>query len=155
MELDEDGNEADRAKIVIYDLSKGKREGEGVRFTITQGWDRSVGEVAVSFFPFLSFPSFLPFLSPRLAFLSLRIESYSIPDMIPSTVQHRRLHPLLHSRRPRPNQDLRPPRPPNSAPLINPPLPLPRILRAASHHRDGSGGRYPSSPEQQAFVYEE
>ncbi|EIM85929.1 alpha/beta-hydrolase [Stereum hirsutum FP-91666 SS1] len=34
-EMDEDGYEADRAKIVIYDLSK------DVRFTLTQPWDRS------------------------------------------------------------------------------------------------------------------
>ena len=33
----------DRAKIVIYDLEK------HVRFTVTQDWDRSPSELAVSF----------------------------------------------------------------------------------------------------------
>ncbi|KAJ8080473.1 Dipeptidyl-peptidase 5 [Marasmius tenuissimus] len=40
LELDEDGYEADRAKIVIYDLTK------NVRFTLTQQWDRSPAELA-------------------------------------------------------------------------------------------------------------
>ncbi|KAG5648332.1 hypothetical protein DXG03_004904 [Asterophora parasitica] len=35
LELDKDGYESDRAKIVIYDLVK------DVRYTLTQGWDRS------------------------------------------------------------------------------------------------------------------
>ncbi|KAF9468512.1 Alpha/Beta hydrolase protein [Collybia nuda] len=35
LELDEDGYESDRAKIVIYDLHK------DIRFTLTQDWDRS------------------------------------------------------------------------------------------------------------------
>ncbi|KAF8964345.1 Alpha/Beta hydrolase protein [Flammula alnicola] len=41
LELDDDGYEADRAKIVIYDLEK------HVRFTITQSWDRSPDALAV------------------------------------------------------------------------------------------------------------
>ncbi|KAH9049976.1 alpha/beta-hydrolase [Lactarius hengduanensis] len=41
-ELDEDGYESDRAKIVIYDLKK------DVRFTLTQPWDRSAEELAFS-----------------------------------------------------------------------------------------------------------
>jgi dipeptidyl aminopeptidase/acylaminoacyl peptidase len=43
LELDEDGYEADRAKIVIYDLDK------DVRYTLTQEWDRSPTSLAVSF----------------------------------------------------------------------------------------------------------
>ncbi|KAI0775548.1 alpha/beta-hydrolase [Trametes elegans] len=39
-ELDEDGYESDRAKLVLYDLKK------DVRFTITQHWDRSVSIIA-------------------------------------------------------------------------------------------------------------
>ncbi|KAG6857145.1 hypothetical protein H0H87_008715 [Tephrocybe sp. NHM501043] len=42
LELDEDGYESDRAKIVIYDLEK------EVRFTLTQGWDRSPDSLAFS-----------------------------------------------------------------------------------------------------------
>ncbi|KAG6890830.1 hypothetical protein C0995_003263 [Termitomyces sp. Mi166 len=42
LELDEDGYESDRAKIVIYDLIK------DVRFTLTQDWDRSPGSLAFS-----------------------------------------------------------------------------------------------------------
>uniref|UniRef100_A0A0W0FUP7 Dipeptidyl-peptidase V n=1 Tax=Moniliophthora roreri TaxID=221103 RepID=A0A0W0FUP7_MONRR len=39
-ELDEDGYESDRFKIVIYDLK------ENVRFTLTQKWDRSADQLA-------------------------------------------------------------------------------------------------------------
>ncbi|KAF7422399.1 hypothetical protein PC9H_010555 [Pleurotus ostreatus] len=42
LELDKDGYESDRAKIVIYDLNK------GVRFTVTQDWDRSPDKLAFS-----------------------------------------------------------------------------------------------------------
>ncbi|KAF5372283.1 hypothetical protein D9757_009637 [Collybiopsis confluens] len=42
LELDEDGYESDRAKIVIYDLKK------DIRFTLTQHWDRSPASLAVS-----------------------------------------------------------------------------------------------------------
>ncbi|GLB38400.1 putative prolyl oligopeptidase family protein [Lyophyllum shimeji] len=42
LELDEDGYESDRAKIVIYDLEK------DVRYTLTQGWDRSPDTIAFS-----------------------------------------------------------------------------------------------------------
>ncbi|KAI0041991.1 alpha/beta-hydrolase [Auriscalpium vulgare] len=42
LELDEDGYEADRAKVVIYDLVK------DVRYTLTQPWDRSPDSVAFS-----------------------------------------------------------------------------------------------------------
>lgn len=41
LELDQDGYESDRAKIVIYDLHK------DVRYTLTQHWDRSPGGLAV------------------------------------------------------------------------------------------------------------
>ncbi|KAI9510583.1 alpha/beta-hydrolase [Russula earlei] len=41
-ELDEDGYESDRAKVVIYDLNK------DVRYTLTQSWDRSAEEIAFS-----------------------------------------------------------------------------------------------------------
>ncbi|PFH53996.1 hypothetical protein AMATHDRAFT_53711 [Amanita thiersii Skay4041] len=42
LELDEDGYESDRAKIVIYDLQK------NVRFRLTQKWDRSPDSLAFS-----------------------------------------------------------------------------------------------------------
>ncbi|KAG5638713.1 hypothetical protein H0H81_010695 [Sphagnurus paluster] len=42
LELDKDGYESDRAKIVIYDLEK------DVRYTLTQGWDRSPDSLAFS-----------------------------------------------------------------------------------------------------------
>ncbi|PSR70526.1 hypothetical protein PHLCEN_2v13565 [Hermanssonia centrifuga] len=42
VELDEDGYESDRGKVVIYDLNK------DVRFTLTQKWDRSAAELAFS-----------------------------------------------------------------------------------------------------------
>lgn len=42
LELDKDGYESDRAKIVIYDLEK------DVRFTATQPWDRSADGLAFS-----------------------------------------------------------------------------------------------------------
>ncbi|KAG5635586.1 hypothetical protein H0H81_010732 [Sphagnurus paluster] len=42
LELDKDGHESDRAKIVIYDLEK------DVRYTLTQGWDRSPDSLAFS-----------------------------------------------------------------------------------------------------------
>ncbi|KAJ3491680.1 hypothetical protein NLI96_g535 [Meripilus lineatus] len=42
LELDQDGHESDRAKIVIYDLNK------DVRYTLTQQWDRSPDALAFS-----------------------------------------------------------------------------------------------------------
>ncbi|TFK74830.1 alpha/beta-hydrolase [Pluteus cervinus] len=42
LELDKDGYESDRAKIVIYDLEK------DVRYTLTQNWDRSPDGLAFS-----------------------------------------------------------------------------------------------------------
>ncbi|KAF7796251.1 hypothetical protein EIP86_007425 [Pleurotus ostreatoroseus] len=42
VELDLDGYESDRGKVVIYDLVK------DVRYTLTQKWDRSAGELAFS-----------------------------------------------------------------------------------------------------------
>jgi len=42
LELDKDGYESDRAKIVIYDLEK------DVRYTLTQKWDRSPDSLAFS-----------------------------------------------------------------------------------------------------------
>ncbi|TFK52466.1 alpha/beta-hydrolase [Heliocybe sulcata] len=42
LELDKDGYEADRSKVVIYDLKK------DVRFTITQHWDRSPDSIIFS-----------------------------------------------------------------------------------------------------------
>lgn len=47
LELDEDGYESDRAKIVIYDLRT------DVRYTLTQHWDRSPDSLAVR--PHVSF----------------------------------------------------------------------------------------------------
>ncbi|KAH9969542.1 alpha/beta-hydrolase [Russula dissimulans] len=41
-ELDKDGYESDRAKVVIYDLKK------DIRYTLTQPWDRSADELAFS-----------------------------------------------------------------------------------------------------------
>ncbi|KAN0087536.1 Merops: S09.UPW [Tylopilus felleus] len=42
LQLDEDGHESDRAKVVIHDLAK------HVSFTVTQGWDRSPSSLAFS-----------------------------------------------------------------------------------------------------------
>ncbi|KAH7912551.1 Alpha/Beta hydrolase protein [Hygrophoropsis aurantiaca] len=42
LELDKDGDESDRSKIVIYDLTK------DVRYTLTQNWDRSPAVVKFS-----------------------------------------------------------------------------------------------------------
>ncbi|KZT23468.1 alpha/beta-hydrolase [Neolentinus lepideus HHB14362 ss-1] len=42
LELDKDGYEADRSKLVVYDLKK------DVRFTITQHWDRSPSSIVFS-----------------------------------------------------------------------------------------------------------
>ena len=42
LELDTDGHESDRHKIVVYDLQK------NVRFTLTQDWDRSPDALSVS-----------------------------------------------------------------------------------------------------------
>ncbi|TBU45806.1 prolyl oligopeptidase family-domain-containing protein [Dichomitus squalens] len=39
-QLDRDGHESDRAKLVIYDLKK------DVQYTLTEHWDRSVGSIA-------------------------------------------------------------------------------------------------------------
>ena len=41
VELDLDGYDPDRGKVVIYDLAK------DIRYTLTQHWDRSAGELAV------------------------------------------------------------------------------------------------------------
>jgi hypothetical protein len=51
LELDKDGYESDRAKIVIYDMTK------DIRYTLTQHWDRSPDSLAVC-------PSLVPFLLP-------------------------------------------------------------------------------------------
>ena len=48
LELDRDGHESDRAKIVIYDLAK------NVRYTLTQNWDRSADGLSVSVVVILS-----------------------------------------------------------------------------------------------------
>ncbi|KAI9058154.1 alpha/beta-hydrolase [Trametes sanguinea] len=40
IELDQDGHESDRGKLVIYDLKK------DIRFTVTQHWDRTVSSIA-------------------------------------------------------------------------------------------------------------
>ncbi|KAH7885298.1 Alpha/Beta hydrolase protein [Phlebopus sp. FC_14] len=42
IQLDLDGNEADRRKVVIHDL------GKGISFTVTQDWDRSADSLAFS-----------------------------------------------------------------------------------------------------------
>jgi len=41
-EMAEDGNEADRAKIVVYDIEK------DIKFTLTQNWDRSAQQLTFS-----------------------------------------------------------------------------------------------------------
>jgi dipeptidyl aminopeptidase/acylaminoacyl peptidase len=81
LELDEDGHESDRAKIVIYDLEK------HVRFTVTQDWDRSPSELAFS-----KDDSFIYFTAGDQA----RIKIFALP--VPPTPSHSTTHPKLDAK---------------------------------------------------------
>ncbi|PPQ84495.1 hypothetical protein CVT26_003741 [Gymnopilus dilepis] len=78
LELDEDGYESDRAKIVIYDLEK------NVRFTITQHWDRSPSALAFS-------------KDDTIIYLTAgdeaKIKIFALP--VPPTPSHSTTHPTL------------------------------------------------------------
>ncbi|KAJ7600794.1 Alpha/Beta hydrolase protein [Mycena floridula] len=78
LEMDEDGYEADRSKIVIYDLVK------DVRFTLTQDWDRSPDALAFS-----KDGQFLYFTAGDNA----RIKTWVLP--IPPTPSKSTTHPEL------------------------------------------------------------
>ncbi|KAF8895353.1 Alpha/Beta hydrolase protein [Infundibulicybe gibba] len=78
LELDEDGYESDRAKIVIYDLRK------DVRFTLTQKWDRSPDALTFS-----KHDKFLYFTAGDEA----RIKVYALP--VPPTPAHSSTDPDL------------------------------------------------------------
>ncbi|TFY83863.1 hypothetical protein EWM64_g147 [Hericium alpestre] len=77
-ELDEDGYEADRAKIVIYDLVK------DVRFTVTQPWDRSAESLAFS-----QDSNFLYLTAGDIA----RVKVFVLP--VPATPEQSTAHPAL------------------------------------------------------------
>lgn len=81
LELDEDGYESDRAKIVIYDLEK------DVRFTITQSWDRSPSEMTFS-----KDDSFLYLTAGDEA----RVKVFALP--VPPTPSESTTHPRLDSK---------------------------------------------------------
>ncbi|KXN88269.1 Dipeptidyl-peptidase 5 [Leucoagaricus sp. SymC.cos] len=76
IELDEDGYESDRAKIVIYDL------GADVRYTLTQHWDRSVESIK-----FNPEGDFIYFTAADHA----RTKIYYLP--VPPTPSHSTTHP--------------------------------------------------------------
>ncbi|KAF8903097.1 Alpha/Beta hydrolase protein [Gymnopilus junonius] len=78
LELDEDGYESDRAKIVIYDLEK------DVRFTITQHWDRSPAALSFS-----KDDSFIYLTAGEEA----KIKIFALP--VPPTPSHSTTHPKL------------------------------------------------------------
>jgi len=81
LELDEDGYESDRAKIVIYDLEK------HVRFTLTQSWDRSPDGLAFS-----KDDDFLYLTAGDEA----KVKVFTIP--VPPTPSHSTTHPKLDSK---------------------------------------------------------
>jgi dipeptidyl aminopeptidase/acylaminoacyl peptidase len=84
LELDKDGAEADRAKIVIYDLER------DVRFTLTQEWDRSPDSLAFS-----KEGEFLYFTAGDEA----KVKVFVIP--VPPTPEQSTTHPVLpHKYRP-------------------------------------------------------
>ncbi|KAL0961326.1 hypothetical protein HGRIS_006284 [Hohenbuehelia grisea] len=78
LEMDKDGYEADRSKIVIYDL---KRD---VRFTVTQDWDRSPDRLAFS-----KEGNFLYFTAGNEA----RVNVFVLP--VPPTPSYSTTHPKL------------------------------------------------------------
>ncbi|PPQ63625.1 hypothetical protein CVT24_004378 [Panaeolus cyanescens] len=78
LELDKDGYESDRHKIVIYDLEK------DVRFTVTQDWDRSPSALAFS-----KDDTFLYFTGGDHA----KVKVFALP--VPPTPSHSTTHPKL------------------------------------------------------------
>ncbi|KIJ17964.1 Merops: S09.UPW [Paxillus involutus ATCC 200175] len=78
LQLDEDGHESDRAKVVIHDLYK------GVSFTITQDWDRSPSSLAFS-----ESGGFIYFTAEDIA----RTKIFTLP--VPSTPSESTAHPKL------------------------------------------------------------
>uniref|UniRef100_A0A8H8CEI2 Dipeptidyl-peptidase V n=1 Tax=Psilocybe cubensis TaxID=181762 RepID=A0A8H8CEI2_PSICU len=78
LELDRDGHESDRHKIVIYDLEK------QVRFTITQEWDRSASALSFS-----KDDDFLYFTAGDEA----KVKIFAIP--VPPTPSESTTHPKL------------------------------------------------------------
>ncbi|KII90539.1 hypothetical protein PLICRDRAFT_106263 [Plicaturopsis crispa FD-325 SS-3] len=78
IELDENGYEADRAKIVLYDLTK------DVRFTLTRAWDRSAESLEFS-----PDGTTLYFTAGDYA----RVKVYSLP--VPATPSQSTTHPSL------------------------------------------------------------
>ncbi|CDO77798.1 hypothetical protein BN946_scf184667.g1 [Trametes cinnabarina] len=78
IELDQDGHESDRGKLVIYDLKK------DVRFTVTQHWDRTVSSIAFAH-------------DDKTVFLTAgdiaRIKIFSLP--VPETPSHSTTDPDL------------------------------------------------------------
>ncbi|KDR82578.1 hypothetical protein GALMADRAFT_237969 [Galerina marginata CBS 339.88] len=81
LELDEDGYESDRAKIVIYDFEK------QVRFTVTQSWDRSPDALAFS-----KDDSFIYLTAGDEA----KVKVFGLP--VPPTPSHSTTHPKLDSK---------------------------------------------------------
>ncbi|KAG8214564.1 Alpha/Beta hydrolase protein [Butyriboletus roseoflavus] len=80
LQLDEDGHESDRAKVVIHDLEK------GVSFTITQDWDRSPSSLALS-----ESGDFIYLTAEDIA----RVKIFTLP--IPPTPSESTSHPKLTS----------------------------------------------------------
>ncbi|KIJ64627.1 hypothetical protein HYDPIDRAFT_112010 [Hydnomerulius pinastri MD-312] len=78
LQLDTDGNEADRQKIVIHDIAK------GVSFTITQAWDRSPNALAFS-----ESGDFIYFTAEDIA----RVKVFALP--VPPTPSSSTSHPNL------------------------------------------------------------
>ncbi|KAF8842149.1 alpha beta-hydrolase [Paxillus ammoniavirescens] len=78
LQLDEDGHESDRAKVVIHDLYK------GVSFTITQDWDRSPSSLAFS-----ESGDFIYFTAEDIA----RTKIFTLP--VPPTPSESTAHPKL------------------------------------------------------------
>ncbi|KAI8986222.1 alpha/beta-hydrolase [Trametes punicea] len=85
IELDQDGHESDRGKLVIYDLKK------DVRFTITQHWDRSVSSIALSVGQFAHDDKTVFFTAADIA----RVKIFSLP--VPETPSHNTTDPDLPS----------------------------------------------------------
>ncbi|KAG6332137.1 hypothetical protein ID866_6956 [Astraeus odoratus] len=78
LQLDEDGHESDRHKVVIHDLVK------GVSFTVTQDWDRSPDAIAFS-----ESGDFLYFTAEDTA----RVKVFVLP--VPPTPSESTAHPKL------------------------------------------------------------
>lgn len=81
LEMDKDGYESDRSKIVIYDLVK------DVRFTLTQDWDRSPDALA-----FNKDDSFIYFTAGDHA----KVKVFALP--VPPTPHQSTTHPILDTK---------------------------------------------------------